>query len=386
MATTELSPEKKLAQMQRLTLFLNDPNEAVRQQAIRRLGELGFAVTPTPNGFSVTEKASPIAGSTKPTPMGREREAGSQGSGARSLDYSAQQDIRDLLARPPSDSPAFAAPVSGGATSAAPAATAPGAGRSAYSMGAPSLDDRIDTTGHFIPGAQTFVRGIFAGAENAQKALEAYRKAHFGSLNENDPQLKALEQAANAASADVSAATKWAAMSPSARQSVLSKGERAAGLTRATNTSQAFAAEQAQARADQGANPTNLLQDLDYYNRTGVMRGGAGVGTSTTQAGGVISAPDKTGARTLRSPYGSGGVTYLTPEQQATRPEATIEGMPASQFFDKAAMRQGTSFDVGGNHYSPELSPADYAQKQLEDKKRQAEEERKKFAASLLKR
>lgn len=386
MATTELSPEKKLAQMQRLTLFLNDPNEAVRQQAIRRLGELGFAVTPTPNGFSVTEKAAPIAGSTKPTPMGREREAGFQGSGARSLDYSAQQDIRDLLSRPPSDSPAFASPVSGVTTSAAPAAAAPGAGRSAYSMGAPSLDDRIDTTGHFIPGAQTFVRGIFAGAENAQKALEAYRKAHFGSLNENDPQLKALEQAANAASADVSAATKWASMSPSARQSVLSQGERAAGLARATNTSQAFAAEQTQARADQGANPTNLLQDLDYYNRTGVMRGGAGVGTATTQAGGVISAPDKTGARTLSSPYGSGGITYLTPEQQATRSEATIEGMPASQFFDKAAMRQGTSFDVGGKHYSPELSPEDYAQKQLEEKKRQAEEERKKFAASLLKR
>lgn len=43
----------------------------------------------------------------------------------------------------------------------------------------------------------------------------------------------------------------------------------------------------------------------------------------------------------LRGKYGTGGLTMLTPEQQANRPEATIGGQPASQFFADAADRQG---------------------------------------------
>lgn len=261
--------------------------------------------------------------------------------------------------------------------------------RSAYSMGAPAMDDRYDQFGNFIPGTQTFVKGLFASANNAQKALEDYRAAN-PKADANDPRLTELQNAANAAANDAQAGSKWAAMTPSKRQSILTQGEIEAGRVAATNKTRGMALEQYTAERDRGTRPTNLLEDLDYFNKTGVMRGGAGVGTSTTQAGGVISAPDANGNRTLTSPYGTGSAAPLT----ANRPEATIEGMPASQYFDRAAMRQGQTIDVGGVRYTPDArpqavpgaSPDEYAKKQLEEANKRAEEERRKFASSIVKR
>lgn len=45
----------------------------------------------------------------------------------------------------------------------------------------------------------------------------------------------------------------------------------------------------------------------------------------------------------LRSKYGTGSATILTPEQFAKRPEATIGGQSASAFFQDVADRQGVA-------------------------------------------
>ncbi len=276
----------------------------------------------------------------------------------------------------------------------APAPASPGvvaevpAGRTAFSMGAPSMDDRTDGTGRSVPGAQTFVRGLFATADNANKALATYKKQNPNSNSENDPQHRALESAVSSAVADSNAGSKWASMSASARQNVLTQGELASGRSKALDRAQQGALELQQAESERafGGHPSNLLEDGQYFRDTGVMRGGAGVGTSTTRAGGVISPDSTTGGLALTSPYGTGSAVVLTPQQHAARSQAIIEGVPAPQYYDKAAMRQGQTFDVGGNHYSPELSPEDYKQKQLEEAKRKAADARKNFAASILKK
>ena len=215
-----------------------------------------------------------------------------------------------------------------------------------------------------------------------------YKKQNPNANSQNDPQHRALEQAVSSAVNDSNAGSKWASMTPSARQSVLTQGELASGRAKAVDMTQQGALEQRQAESERAfaGLPSNLLEDGQYFRDTGVMRGGAGVGTSTTRAGGVISPDSTTGGLALESPYGKGSAVFLNPHEQARRPEAKIEGMPASQYFDKAAMRQGRTFDVGDKHYSPELSPEDFKQKQLDEAKRKAEEARKKFAASILKR
>ena len=218
-------------------------------------------------------------------------------------------------------------------------------------------------------------------------------------------------------------------MTPSARQSVLTREDMDAQRERTklmTGSYQNEVNKQAQDQQDRkkllmdngmtdkqaeyAAAQGNLLEAGKYYNETGVMRGGAGVGTSTTRAGGVISAPDASGNRTLTSsPYGTGSVTYLTPEQMKNRPEATFDaqpeirgktaqdgtrlsesspataGKPTSQFFDEAAMRQGRTFTVGDATYSPEMSPADRAQTELDAKKLKDEEEKRKLANDWIK-
>jgi hypothetical protein len=76
----------------------------------------------------------------------------------------------------------------------------------------------------------------------------------------------------------------------------------------------------------------------------------------------------------------------LTPTQFANRPEAKIDGMPASQFFEQASARQGRDINVGGVLYSGgttqlapgNTSPTTYAQKQVEGRRAFWEEEAKK--------
>jgi len=281
---------------------------------------------------------------------------------------------------------------SSNSTAAAPTARA---SRTALARGAPSG----------VEESREFARGLFAISQMAQQELDRYRKAN-PKADANDPRLKSLQDAATAAGEDAQAGVKWATMTTSARQSVLTREDMDAqrertklmtGSYQDEVTGQAFeqrsrkdllkAQGMPEAQADYAAAQGNLLEAGKYYNETGVMRGGAGVGTSTTRAGGVISAPDASGNRTLTSPYGKGSVTYLTPEQMKNRPEAIMDGKPASQLFDEAAMRQGRTFTVGDATYSPEMSPADRAQKDLDEQKRKAEEERKKgFAASMIKK
>lgn len=377
-----------------LQMRLLSPNPATRESARKELSSLGYSISN--EGKTITKGPGAAAPAEKPVRTGSLADRPAvQVSG-----FNANQGSRERRAQ------MMAAPATP-ATTPTQAPTAPASPLtptmayqgSAYAMGAPALDDRADAFGRPIAGAQTFVRGLFAAADNANKALTEYKRQNPNASSASDPQYKQLEAAVGSATAQAQAGSQWAAMKPSARQSVLTQGEVAAGRARAVDQTQQGALEQQNAERERriGERKTTLLEDGAYYNQTGVMRGGAGEGTSTTQAGGVIRPvpvapgaptprPGEPRAATLTSPYGSGSITYLNKEQQAKRPEAMIEGKPASQFFDKAAMRQGQTFDVGGNHYSPELSPADFKQRQLDEAKRKAEEERKKFAASLLKR
>ena len=98
----------------------------------------------------------------------------------------------------------FGATATGRATGQAPAPTpAPGATptaapapqgppTSAYAMGAPSLDDRTDAFGRPIAGAQTFVRGLFAAADNANKALADYKKRNPNATATSDDEVTLL--------------------------------------------------------------------------------------------------------------------------------------------------------------------------------------------------
>ena len=421
----------QLARIQELYLALNGNDGKASQEAMRELSGMGLTVEQDPTGSSYVisagknsilrpQQATPTDGGSLslrpaiPTGMASKSPASgypSWGSGSWGELGSKPASIASAAGTPrvggSTPKPSTARNVADAATRAAvlgattapsaPAApAAPGvvaevpAGRSAFSMGAPAMDDRVDGAGRVVPGTQTFVRNLFATADNANKALAMYKKQNPNANSQNDPQHRALEQAVSSAVNDSNAGSKWASMTPSARQSVLTQGELTSGRARATDMIKQGAAEQNSAEFDRMMSPggprvTNLLEDGQYFRDTGVMRGGAGVGTSTTQAGGVI-APAKGGGLALTSPYGKGSSVMLTPEQQAMRPETKIEGMPASQYFDKAAMRQGQSFDVGGKHYSPELSPEDFKQKQLEEAKRKAAEARKNFAASILKR
>jgi hypothetical protein len=270
--------------------------------------------------------------------------------------------------------------------------------KSAYSMGAPALDDRVDSFGRKIPGAQTFVQGLFDTAENTRKAIEDFKKNN-PNATDTDPQLVALNEAHSGAVADATAGSTWASMSPSKRQSILTGGEVAANKAAGLEKIKQQASENWYAEADAYANgrPTTLLEDQNYFNETGVMRGGAGENTSTTPSGAIISTTPQ-GGRVLESPYGKGSATFLTPDQMEKRPEAKMDGIPASEWFDNAARRNtvtgdptpaGTTFDVGGVRYSAESRPAPapgedpsaYAKRQLKEANKRADEERRKFVA-----
>ena len=447
MATpSNLDSYDRNARIQELYLALNSNDATASQEAMRELSGLGFTVEQDPTGSSYVistgknsllrpQQATPADGGSLaqrpaiPTGMASKAPASGYprwGSGSWGELGSTPADGGSLAQRPaiptgmaskaPAPAPGYlswgsmpkpqiarnvadaatrAAVLAASTNPAAPTApTTPGvvaavpAGRSAFSMGAPAMDDRVDGSGRSIPGTQTFVRNLFATADNANKALAMYKKQNPNANSQNDPQHRALEQAVSSAVNDSNAGSKWASMTPSARQSVLTQGELASGRAKAVDRTQQGALELQNAESDRAKAglPSNLLEDGQYFRDTGVMRGGAGVGTSTTRAGGVISPDSTTGGLALESPYGKGSAVFLNPHEQARRPEAKIEGMPASQYFDKAAMRQGRTFDVGDKHYSPELSPEDFKQKQLDEAKRKAEEARKKFAASILKR
>lgn len=403
---TNLDNYDQLARIQELYLALNGNDGKASQEAMRELSGMGFNVEQDPTGSSYivspgkNSLAQPGAAASGALSQRPATPVGAQGFGDAAKYYKGIPKVGGArpgyaTAKTTSDAATRGAVLgaTAPATAAAPAPVSPGvvaevpAGRSAFSMGAPAMDDRVDGSGRAVPGTQTFVRNLFATADNANKALAMYKKQNPNANSQNDPQHRALEQAVSSAVNDSNAGSKWASMTPSARQSVLTQGELASGRAKAVDMAQQGALEQRQAESERifTGRPSNLLEDGQYFRDTGVMRGGAGVGTSTTQAGGVI-APAKGGGLALTSPYGTGSSVMLTPEQQARRPEAKIEKTPASQYFDNAAMRQGQTFDVGGNHYSPELSPEDFKQKQLDEAKRKAEEARKKFAASILKR
>jgi len=404
---TNLDNYDQLARIQELYLALNGNDGKASQEAMRELSGMGFNVEQDPTGSSYIvspgknsllrpQQANSGSLSQRPaTPVG------AQGFGDAAKYYKGIPKVGGArpgyaTAKTTSDAATRGAVLgaTAPATAAAPAPVSPGvvaevpAGRSAFSMGAPAMDDRVDGSGRAVPGTQTFVRNLFATADNANKALAMYKKQNPNANSQNDPQHRALELAVSSAVNDSNAGSKWAGMTPSARQSVLTQGELASGRAKAVDMTQQGALEQRQAESERAfaGLPSNLLEDGQYFRDTGVMRGGAGVGTSTTRAGGVISPDSTTGGLALESPYGKGSAVFLNPHEQARRPEAKIEGMPASQYFDKAAMRQGRTFDVGDKHYSPELSPEDFKQKQLDEAKRKAEEARKKFAASILKR
>lgn len=245
-------------------------------------------------------------------------------------------------------------------------------GKSAFSMNAPQMNDRVDSSGKVIPGAQSFVRGLFASADSAQKALEAYKKSNPRATAATDTYLGKLESDAAQAQQDAQAGTKWAAMPESARGAVLTQGAKDAAYAKGRDVVGALdqqrldGANSAGKEIKVGGNThitTDLNEDAKYFEQTGVMRGGAGLGTSTTVGGGVIKDEMIPGTgmitgRTLTSPYGSGSSTFLSPEQMKNRKPATFDGKPAAQFFDDAARRQNRSFEVGGISYSPDKAPA----------------------------
>ena len=240
-----------------------------------------------------------------------------------------------------------------------------GAPRSAFSMKAPQMDDRVGSSGKVIPGAQSFVRGLFASADSAQKALEAYKKSNPKATAETDTYLGKLESDAAQAQQDAQAGTKWAAMPESARGAVLTQQGKEAAYAKGRNVVGALNLQTEDGIKSAGVPiqvgnqvhvTTDLNEDAKYFAETGVLRGGAGLGTSTTPGGGTIK-DEGFGKKTLTSPYGSGSSQILTPEQMKNRKPATFDGKPAAQFFDEASRRQNRSFEVGGIGYSPDKAP-----------------------------
>ncbi len=243
----------------------------------------------------------------------------------------------------------------------------------AYTVGAPIADDATDRFGREMPGAQTFARKAFAASENAKKLLEDYKKA-----NPTDKAgIAQREAAANQAAQFASQSNAWMALPSSTRARLITEGQVAADQTSAM--------ERGRQQINEMRQDPNLFGVLRDYNETGVLRGGAGPGTATTDAGGVISAPDATGTRRLTSPYGTGSSRMLTPNEFANRPEAMIDGQPASKFFEDAALRQGRDITVGGVQYSgagTQLAPGrtsytPYDQKQVEGRRAFWEDEAK---------
>lgn len=388
----------KRDRLKALGLNKDQIDAAIAAENARPAGQFPTAGAMKQMGFSDAEVDNAIAAT--PTPQNQ----GPVGDAMKMMGFSDAEVANAIAATPvyPTEPAKPAAPTaSSEPTPTAPATPSPEATarrRTALEMGAPSGREE----------SREFARGLFAKSQMAQQELDRYRKAN-PKADANDPTLMRLQSDASMAATEAQAGVQWATMTPSARQSVLTQEDMAAKKNRAAFMTKAFADEQAGQQLEAQAGRRNLIEDGKYYNETGVMRGGAGVGTSTTRAGGVISAPDASGNRTLTSPYGTGSITYLTPEQMKTRPQATFDaqpavprrvsqdgtvvspgspataGKPASQFFDEAAMRQGRTFTVGGATYSPEMSPADRAQKDLDEQKRKAEEERKKFAAQTMK-
>lgn len=393
--------DKKLRRMQQLSQLLASPDPEMAAMAREFLDQEGYVVNLTKTGLSVKEKPK-----TQRQPR---LELGSPGKlllGPQNLNPQTPQAPSDGLVLGPqvsrvseTSTPSSSAALTpereaeirksllsgpGGVAPTGPS-TVP-AGRTAFSMGAPALDDSVDSFGRTKPGVQSFVRGLFAASNTSEAALRDFKKLNPTATASTDPNLKALEDSYRASLNDAQASVKWASMPASQRQSVLETGRRGSENAMAGERSRQFANEVLTAQQDRGTRPTNLLQDLNYYNETGVMRGGAGEGTSTTAAGGVISQTKPT-TRTLQSPYGSGSLTLLSPLAQAMRPEGKINGERASKVFQDLARQQGTNIKVGGTQYSPpgpEETEGDYAKRVLDETKRKAELERRKFANTLM--
>lgn len=152
---------------------------------------------------------------------------------------------------------------------APPPTTAPAARPAvvnAFTIGAPAADDRIDASGRFVAGAQTWARNLYQAAR----------------ANPGDAALQ--DQARKAA--------QWASMTGGQRTAALAAGERAAARASSMSTAQTALREQQQ---DPG-----LWAMLQEYNRTGRLPGT-----------GITNPP--TGGRNLVSPYGTGYATNPPP-------------------------------------------------------------------------
>ena len=205
------------------------------------------------------------------------------------------------------------------------------------------MDDSIDSSGRLIPGAQTFVRGLFASAESAQRALDDYRKRNPKANSSTDEYLQKLETQAAQAQQNAQGGSRWAVMSPSARGAVLTHGRLQSEYANIRENTKRLAAEQKEAEAAAGKEVVgsnglvyktpNLYDDAKYFEQTGVLRGGAGLGTSVTPGGGVIrdamlddSDPKNAlSKRVLESKYGSGSMIRLPDEALAKRPQSSAK-------------------------------------------------------------
>ena len=210
---------------------------------------------------------------------------------------------------------------------------------------------------------------------SAQRALDDYRKRNPKANSSTDEYLQKLETQAAQAQQNAQGGSRWAVMSPSARGAVLTHGRLQSEYANIRENTKRLAAEQKEAEAAAGKEVVgsnglvyktpNLYDDAKYFEQTGVLRGGAGLGTSVTPGGGVIrdamlddSDPKNAlSKRVLESKYGSGSMIRLPDEALAKRPPATFDGKPAAVFFDDAARRQNRNIDVGGIRYSPDQYP-----------------------------
>ncbi len=136
----------------------------------------------------------------------------------------------------------------------------------AFTIGAPASDDRIDASGRFVAGAQTWARNLYQAAK----------------ANPGDATLQ--DQARRAA--------QWASMTGGQRTAALAAGERAASQAGAMNVAQTAINEQKQ--------DPELWAALQQYNQTGRL-------PNT----GITNLP--TGGRNLVSPYGTGYATNPPP-------------------------------------------------------------------------
>lgn len=98
---------------------------------------------------------------------------------------------------------------------------------------------------------------------------------------------------------------------------------------------------------------TNAAAPLQNTDQASANRAGLELMRDAKRGNMVVN--ETADGRSLNSKYGSGSSVKMTPEQFANRPEATIEGMPASEWFKRSAARQNQ-----GNKFSTVAQGQDF--------------------------